>query len=254
MSTTLHLPPEGKTSKKSDSREAPRKDFIVKEGDGLLLGFILPGTSRNDTPESVSSRRNSWLQIAKDGSITLTVGSPEMGPNSFPWLARCLARELAVDENSIKTVQRGPSLVGPASAMRTNFWKLRTAGAMARETLIIAAMNLHGDRDRSKYSVEKGVITHLPSRKKYSYGQAAARVALANLPGSAPRIINKTSQSGDNGVPGVHTDAAASRGIDSRDPGVIFSILKPSPVLGGSSDVPRLASRCAGSTVSPSVG
>ena len=57
---------------------------------------------------------NTWLRIGSDESITLTIGSSEMGQGSFSGLAQILAEDLMVDYARVDTVQGGPTMANPA--------------------------------------------------------------------------------------------------------------------------------------------
>ena len=188
-----------KTSSPDDStHRITRRQFLGAAGGGLVLGFVLPSLAGFDEAHAASAATvNSWLQIGTDDSITLTIGSSEMGQGSFSGLAQILAEDLMVDYPRIATVQGGPTLASPApigtaintvgsSVTRTNFWKMRDAGAIAREMLVQAAMNRNGDPARVNYSVVNGVIRHVPSGLTYTYGQVAADAALLTPPASAP--------------------------------------------------------------------
>ena len=87
-----------------------------------------------------------------------------------------------------------PAPVGAAintvgsSVARTNFWKLRDAGATARAQLLAAAMARVGDAVRSNFSIRNGVIRHDPSGLLMTYGQLAAAAALLPPPANAPIV------------------------------------------------------------------
>ena len=120
-----------------------RRSFLVTAACGLTLGFFLPEVSRLGHVEAAGGTVNTWLSIGADESITLTIGSSEMGQGSFSGLAQVLAEDLMVDYARVITVQGAPTLSNPApigtaintvgsSVIRTNFWKMRDAAAAAR--------------------------------------------------------------------------------------------------------------------------
>ena len=122
-----------------------------------------------------------------------------MGQGSFQGLGQMLAEDLMVDPARVTLVQGGPTLATPApvgtaidtvgsSVTRNNYWRLRDAGAIARETLVQAAMNRIGDAARSNYAVSNGVIAHLPPGHALTYGEVAADAALLTPPASAPLV------------------------------------------------------------------
>ncbi|MCU1293886.1 MAG: hypothetical protein JWP08_2736, partial [Bryobacterales bacterium] len=174
MSTQLLVtPPENRNA----PQKPGRRQFLITAAGGLGLGFFLPEVSR--VPEALAStavpgQLNAWLRIATDNTVTLTIGASEMGQGSFSALAQILAEELMVDYSKVVTVQGAPSLVSPvpvgasintvgSGVTRSNFWKLRDAGASAREMLVQAGMNRNGDQARANYTVVSGVVRHTPS-------------------------------------------------------------------------------------------
>ena len=144
-----------------------RRAFLGTAG-AFTLGLCLPG---RDAAAAAGQRVNSWLSIAANNSVTLTIGASDMGQGSFQALGQVLAEDLMVDPLRILLVQGGPTMAAPvpigaaintvgSGVTRNNDWKLRDAGAIARETLVQAAMNAQGDADRSQYSVADSVVTH----------------------------------------------------------------------------------------------
>lgn len=244
-----------------------RRGFLATAASGLSLAFFLPEVSRISEAQastSVPGQVNTWLKIGTDGSVTLTVGASEMGQGSFSALAQILAEELMVDYTKVVTVQGSPSLVSPvpvgaslntvgSSITRTNFWKMRDAGAAAREMLVQAAMNLKNDQTRANYSVVKGVVTHTPSGTAYAYGLLAGAASALPVPKGAPlvpdnqfQLIGKTQPRFD--IP-AKTDGSAIYGIDVRVPGMVYGIVKHGPAFGAT--VAHLPSAPSGMQVVP---
>ncbi|MEP6533941.1 MAG: molybdopterin cofactor-binding domain-containing protein, partial [Bryobacteraceae bacterium] len=232
------------------TQQPGRRQFLITAAGGLGLGFFLPEVSR--VPEMVASASvpgqvNTWLKIATDNTVTLTVGASEMGQGSFSALAQILAEELMVDYSKVITVQGAPSLLNPApvgvsintvgsSVTRTNFWKMRDAGAAAREMLVKAAMNRQGDQVRGNFTAASGVVTHTPSSAMWTYGSLADDASALPVPTSPPltpdsqfRLIGKTQTRFD--IPSK-TDGSAQYGIDVRLPGMVYAIIKHGPSFG----------------------
>jgi isoquinoline 1-oxidoreductase beta subunit len=225
-----------------------RRTFLITSAGGLGLGFFLTEVSRVPELQAASTKVNSWLQIATDETITLTIGASDMGQGSFTGLAQILAEELIVDFARVKTVHGKPTLAAPApvgssintvgsSVTRTNFWRMRDAGAAAREMLVQAAMNVVGDPTRGNYAVLNGVITHTPSSQKITYGSVASAAAALQAPSNSPlvpdsqfRVIGKTVRRVDspNKVVG-----SASYGLDIRLPNMVYAVIKHCPTFGG---------------------
>jgi isoquinoline 1-oxidoreductase beta subunit len=212
---------------------------------GLTLSLSLPG---RDAEAANANAVNSWLTIGTDNSITLTIGSSDMGQGSFAGLAQILCEDLMVSPAKVTLVQGGPTLATPAplgtaintvgsGVTRNNYWRLRDAGAIAREMLVSAAMARLGDPDRGNYSVSYGVVLHAPTGTHMRYGQLAAAAALLAPPTSAPlvpddqlRCIGKTFARPD--IP-FKVDGSAVYGLDVRVPDMVYAVIRHCPSFGG---------------------
>jgi len=220
-----------------------RREFLGGAG-AFTLGIALPGRS----PEAATvTPVNSWLTIGRDNSITLTIGASDMGQGSFQALAQVLAEDLKVDPLRVTLVQGGPTLTAPApigcaiatvgsSVTRTNYWRMRDAGAIARETLVQAAMDAQGDPARGNYSVHDGVVQH-SSGARFSYGKLAPAAALLTPPGSAHLVPDAQLRSIGQPLPRQDipskVDGSAKYGLDTRLPGMVFAAVRHCPTFGG---------------------
>ena len=226
-----------------------RRNFLRTSGSSLVLGIFLPTFSRFGEAEAATNTQvNTWLAVGSDDSITLTIGCSDMGQGSNSGLAQVLAEELVVDFARIRTLQGAPTLATPApvgtaintvgsGVTRNNFWKLRDAGAIAREMLVQAAMNAQGDQQRSNYTLANGVITHTPTGVVRTYGALAGAAGLLTPPASAPllpdvsfKLIGKNLPRTD--IPGK-VDGSAKYGLDIRLPNMLYAVIKHCPTLGG---------------------
>jgi len=227
-----------------------RRQFLATSS-GLTLGFFLSSkTEEAQAAGSTLSRPtviNSWLSINVDDSINLTVGASDMGQGSPSGLAQVLCEDLMVDPSRITVLQGAPTVAAPApigtaintvgsGVTRGNFWKLRDAAAIARETLVNAAMLRLGDNNRDHYTVENGRIHHI-NGKSVSYGDVARAASQLSPPASAPlvpdaqlRYIGKTIPRVD--IP-AKVDGSAVYGLDVRVPGMLYAVIKHCPSFGG---------------------
>ncbi|MCX6602692.1 MAG: molybdopterin-dependent oxidoreductase [Acidobacteria bacterium] len=232
-----------------EKKSSSRRSFLSAAASGLTLTFLIPDFTRIDEALGASGTQvNAWLNVAIDETITLTVGSSEMGQGSFTGLAQVVAEELMVDFSRVRTVQGSPSMTSPvpvgasintvgSGVIRGNFWKMRDAGAIAREMLVKAAMNQRADQVRTNFTVANGVVTHTPTRSTLSYGSLAAAAALLPPPATAPlvpdnefRIIGKTVPRQD--IPSK-VDGSAKYGLDVQVPGMVYAVVKHCPTFGG---------------------
>ena len=226
-----------------------RRQFLGA-GTGLSLAFALPGlmaTGAADAAAAAGTAVNTWLTVASDNRITLTIGASDMGQGSFQSLAQILAEDLMVDPMRVALVQGAPTLASPApmgsaintvgsGVVRNNYWRLRDAGAAAREMLVRAAMNAQGDADRSNYQVTDGVIRHSSGASR-SYGQVAAAAALLSPPTGSTLVPDAQFKSigqplKRQDIPSK-VDGSARYGLDMRLPGMWFAVVKHSPTFGG---------------------
>jgi isoquinoline 1-oxidoreductase beta subunit len=216
---------------------------------GLTLGILLPAATRLDAATGAAPATvTSWLAIGSDDSIRLTIGASDMGQGSCAGLAQVLCEDLMVHPARVQVVQGGPTLKTPApvgsaintvgsGVTRNNFWRLRDAGAIAREMLVAAAMAQVGDASRGNYTVSDGVIRHTPSGATRRYGEVAAAAALLPPPPGAPLVpdsqfacIGKTFARQD--IP-FKVDGSAVYGLDVRVPGMLYAVIRHCPSFGG---------------------
>ena len=211
---------------------------------GLVLGF---GAITEEAEAAVvNTQVNLWLSVGNDNSITLAVGTADMGQGSAQGLATALCEELMVDPSRVKIVTGKPTLAVPApigasintagsGMIRNYFWKTRDAGAAAREMLISAAMASIGDGNRSNYVVQNGVVTNTSNGQSRTYGQVAIAAAALPVPTSAALVSNlsyigKSVKRQD--IP-LKVDGSAVYGIDVRIPNMVYAVIKHSPTFGG---------------------
>jgi isoquinoline 1-oxidoreductase subunit beta len=237
------------TQEKNQTKGSTRRGFLTSAIGGLTVSFLLPEFNRlGELQAAVPGTLNTWLQIATDNTVTLTIGASEMGQGSLSALAQILAEDLMVDYAKIKTIQALPSMASPApvgvaintvgsSVTRTNFWKMRDAGAIARELLVQAAMNKMGDQTRANFVASNATVKYTPTGQVMTYGSLAVDAAALTPPSSAPlipdsqfRLIGKTQARID--IP-EKVNGKAKYGIDVRIPGMVFAVIKHCPSFGG---------------------
>ncbi len=232
-----------------------RRQFIVSTaaGGGLLLGFGLPMLSwpasgaATKTPV-VSSTINTWIQIGSDESVTILVGSSDMGQGALSGLAQIVAEELMVDWSTVKAIEApasplygnpafgGAQVTGGSNSVRGYYGALRTAGAAAREMLITAAANSWGI-SATVCSAANGTVVRSDTNQTLSYGVLAQSAATlpppANPPLTSPanfRLIGKPVPRLD--LP-QKVNGSAVYGIDVVVPGMVYAAIVHCPSIGG---------------------
>lgn len=224
-----------------------RRDFLSASTamvGGLALGF---GPVINKAQAAIARTQvNLWLNVGSDNSITLSVGTADMGQGSAQGLAVALCEELMVDPSRVRVITGKPSLAVPApfgasintagsGMIRNYFWKTRDAGAAAREMLISAAMTAIGDGNRSNYVVQNGVVINTSSGQQRTYGQVALAAATLPVP-TGVSLVSNLSYIGRpvkrQDIP-LKVDGSAVYGIDVRIPNMVYAVIKHSPTFGG---------------------
>ncbi len=135
---------------------------------------------------------NPWIKIARDGTVIVVMGQSEMGQGVSTALPMLIAEELDVPLARVRVVA-GPAdrvydnplihmqmTVGSLS-MKTNWDRLRRAGAEVRERLITAAAwvwQVPVDQCRA----ENGHVIHVPTGKSVDYGAIAEQAAALAAP------------------------------------------------------------------------
>ena len=88
-----------------------RRGFIkagIAAGGGLLLGFHVPASRRCVLAATVRSEQatlNSWIRIARDGTVTITVGQSEMGQGIMTAIPMIIADELEAEWSKVRIEQ-----------------------------------------------------------------------------------------------------------------------------------------------------
>src|SRR4051812_38433049 len=181
-----------------------RRDFLARTAAGITFGllisrkhFDLVGEARAD----VTLAPSVWVNIATDGSITITSPAAELGQGSFTSLPVILAEELDADWLKVKAVQPpawdsklygnpgyGQRLSTTSSFSINGYFKaLRVAGAQARRVLLVAVA-AKWNVPVAELTTEPSVVIHRTTGRRVSYGEVAA---FAKLPAELPKIEDK---------------------------------------------------------------
>ena len=230
------------------SRES-RRAFLrasVAVGGGLLLDFSLPGVLRaRDDYQEGANTLNAFVQISKDGAVTIVSKNPEIGQGIKTMLPMLIAEELDVDWASVRIEQAlsdparyGVQFAGGSRATPLNWEPLRRVGAAARQMLMTAAAQ-SWSAPVSECDTESGRVIHRPTKRSLAYGRLASKAALLAAPDLAQvalkdpknfKIIGKSH-------PGVDSPLVVTGqplfGIDVTVPGMLYAVFVKSPVFGG---------------------
>jgi isoquinoline 1-oxidoreductase subunit beta len=218
-------------------------------GAGLSIGFPLARAGRPAGAQAKAFRPNAWVNIDRDGVVTIITGQSEMGQGTLTTIGMIIADELDADWSTVKIQQGGadrvlgnPNFMGGSQAtvgsrsIRDFLGTWRRAGAAGREMLAAAAAR--------KWSVpldevypDQGVVYHRPTGRKFTYGELVDEASQLPVPQN-PRLKTRDQFKliGKN-VPRRDTpDKVTGRAIFGMDvvvPGMLVATVQRCPVFGG---------------------
>jgi isoquinoline 1-oxidoreductase beta subunit len=226
-----------------------RRGFLAVSGGagaGLVLGFSLVGCDRR--AEAIGAlgpgTLNAWIRIGTDDTVSFLISESEMGQGTHTALAMLLAEELGVPWDRVRTEHApadrdlyGRQSTGGSTSIRTNYERMRIAGASARLMLIEAAA-LRWGLPASECRAADGKVEHGASGRTLTFGELADEAADLDAPedpvlknpedyrllGSRARRLDSPSK----------TDGSAIFGMDVKAPGMLTALVARPPVFGGS--------------------
>ena len=228
-----------------------RREFLrtgVTGGAALVVGFRLStrvfAGQTADQEKKTPNPFDAWVRITPDNRVTLILGKSEMGQGIMTALPMILAEELCVDWKNVKVEQAptNPKIydlgTGGSGSVAGSWLPLRRAGAAAREMLIAAAAQ-KWEVGVDTCKAQDGQVVHGNPKRYMSYGElieAAAKLPIPNF-NTVP-----LKNSDDFTLVGHDTrryevrdkaTGAATFGIDSRVPGMLYAVVARCPVFGG---------------------
>lgn len=239
--------------RKLDGSGLDRRGFLRQSalaGGGLLLGLSAPSLAQGPAaiakPASgeLSFKPSAFISIKPDGSVTLVSKQPEIGQGIKTSLPMVIAEELGVNWRDVRIVQGdldpiyGNQSAGGSTSTPNNYNDFLRLGATARTLLTQAAASIWQvsvDECRAADSA----VTHLPTQRRLSYGQLAARAATLPLPPADQVKLKdpKDYQLLGKRIPGVDNAAVVSGkplfGIDVQLPGLLYAVYEKCPAFGG---------------------
>ncbi|WP_417544668.1 molybdopterin cofactor-binding domain-containing protein [Marinobacter sp.] len=229
-----------------------RRDFLkVSAGTSgsLMLSLSLPGCSGMPTGyarETGKWKPDAWLEITTNDEIHYTLARVEMGQGTYTGLTTLIAEELEVDPEAITTrfapvapEYRNPlyklQLTGGSTSISSSWEPLRTAGASARQMLILAAARVW-QVDATECSARQGRVVHPNGLDSMRYGQLVElaskeviRGDIALKPASEWKYIGKQRGRLDAHAKSTGT---AVYGIDVELPGMVYGVVSRPPRYG----------------------
>lgn len=140
------------------------------------------------------------------------------------WIVAKVARELGI------------SVTGASSSVVDAWEVLRLAGATARAQLLGAA-SLQWKLPREELQITDGVVSHTAAKQSAHFGELA-RMAAATPVGEVvlkdPKAWALIGTSARRIDIEAKIDGSARFGIDTREPGQLYAVIRHCPMLGGS--------------------
>ena len=214
-------------------------------GGGLVLASVLPGVSRaaEDAVLVASEELNAFIQVDREGRITIYSANPEMGQGVKTTLPMIIAEELGARWEDVEVLQSpvderfGRQGAGGSTTVPRNFDLMRRLGASAREMFISAgALVMELPRDEMKTADSK--VVH-ESGRFMTFGQLASIAAEQDVPDEDDLVFKPKDEytiigASVSGVDNLVIATGASLfGIDSQVPGMLFAAYQKCPAIGG---------------------
>ena len=215
-------------------------------GGGVLLQATLPMAAASP-PDDVlvgSQELNAYVQIDRDGQITIYSSIPEMGQGIKTTLPMIIAEEMGARWEDVQVIDApldeqkfGRQGAGGSTSVPRNIGTMRRVGASAREMLIGAAALLM-EVDREGLQARDSQVVHSSGQRR-SFGQLASLAAQQPVPNpetltymdpSEYRIIGTSVSGVDNFV--IAT-GLTEFGIDVDVPGMKYATYVRCPRIGG---------------------
>jgi isoquinoline 1-oxidoreductase beta subunit len=229
-----------------------RRDFLkisTAVGGGLAIKLTIPGAAfAQGRLAPTGAEVTAWIVIHPDDRVVIRIARTEMGQGTFTGLAQLVAEELECDWNRVSAEYASPNehvrrnrvwgsmSTGGSSGIRSSQEYVRQGGAAARQMLISAAA-AQWKVPTSECTVDKGIISHLPSKRRISYGKVAAAASRLEPPKSVKlkdpkdwKIAGQSKRRLD--IP----DKVLGKPIYAVDvvvPGMLHAAIVQSPVFGG---------------------
>jgi isoquinoline 1-oxidoreductase beta subunit len=235
----------------SDVIKVNRRDFLKTGavlGGGLVLGMHLSGLDSALAAASKPSQfaPNAFIRIGRDGFVTCIINHTELGQGTSTGLAMLIAEELECDWKRVSTefapvapVYNNPAFgvqgTGGSTGTWTEFDRLRTMGASAREMLIAAAAK-GWKVEPADCRAENGRVIHKGERS-VDFGKLVDLAAKMPVPKDVRlkepgswKLIGKSMHRLDSPA---KIEGTAEFGLDVRLPGMLTVLIAHPPVFGG---------------------
>ena len=218
----------------------------------LVVGFHVPflGSAHAQGSAAASAEINAWVVVKPDDTVVVRIARSEMGQGTLTGLAQLVAEELECNWARVTTEYPTPGQnlarnrvwgnfsTGGSRGIRESQDYVRKGGAIARMMLVQAAAE-QWKVPVAECTVDKGVITHGPSKRTISYGKVATAAAGLTPPAAGTiklkdpkdwKIVGKRLARLDTVD---KTTGKQIYGMDLNMPGMLNAAIVACPVFGG---------------------
>ena len=233
----------------TDAEGLPRRSFLkLTAVSGFALGAFPLGAVAQDAAKPAGlkplQQPSAFVQIAKDGTVTITINRLDFGQGVQTSLPMILAEELDADWSKVQSVHgsNDPAYVDPVFGMHItggsgsiahSYTQYRELGARTRAMLIGAAA-AQWKTDASALHTRNGVVIG-PGGKQLGYGELADAAMKLPVPETVAlkdpkdfRLIGKATGRLDAKL---KSSGRQSYGIDMRLPGMLTAVVAKPPVF-----------------------
>ena len=229
-----------------------RRD-VLKGTAGLTLAFYL-GPTHSMSADTATNQRaafapNAFVRIGTDNIVTVIAKHAEIGQGIHTGIATLIAEELDASWSQIRVESApadasrysngwvpGVQMTGGSISMASAYQQMREAGAAARQMLVSAAAKRWSAQE-SDISVRDGVVSHVASNRRLSFGELSAAAALEPVPAKVTlkqpadfRFIGKRNLSRTDAK--EKSNGSALFGMDIKLPGMVTALVAYPPRIG----------------------
>lgn len=224
-----------------------RRSFLKLAGAaGFSLGVVpLAATAQDAAALKPFQQPAAFVQIAPDGTTTVTINRLEFGQGIATGLAMVLAEELDADWSKVRSQhgdanpayadpQFGMHITGGSNAIHNSYTQYRELGARTR-AMLVAAAAARWNVDAASLRTQAGFVLG-PGNRSLSYGELADAAMQLPVPQKVAlkdpkqfRLIGKSTRRLD--AP-AKSRGQQSYGIDVRLPGMLTAVIAHPPVFG----------------------
>lgn len=225
--------------------------LLAVSGGGLLVGLggLAAADAEAQQPSAGAAplQASPFVRLSPDGTVTIIIGSVEMGQGAATVMPMLVAEELDADWSQVRWEQaptdkayQNPlmhqQVTGGSLTVIGQFEPHRRAGAAVRELLVAAAAKRWGVAPDS-LRTERGRVLHAASGRSAGYGELLGEAAGLPLPTNPRlkdpkdfRIIGRSTLRLD----AVDKSNGSARfGIDAQVPGMLTALIARPPLFGG---------------------